>query len=254
MKQFVAFKAILIKEYLRFMRIWVQTILPPVITMTLYFVIFGALIGSQISKINGFSYMEFIVPGLIMMSVIVNSYSNVVSSFFQAKMFKNIEELLVSPVSNLTIILGYISGGVIRGLIIAILVTIVSIFFTAINIYNIFIIFLVVILTAILFSLAGLVNGIFAKSFDDVNIVPTFVLTPLTYLGGVFFSIEQLSNFWQYLAMANPILYIVNIFRFGFLGFSDINIYLGFFVLIISIIILFLVALRLLSSGKGIKN
>ncbi|MCA9459915.1 MAG: ABC transporter permease, partial [Nanoarchaeota archaeon] len=192
--------------------------------------------------------------GLIMMAVITNSYSNVVSSFFQSKMFKNIEELIISPISENIIILGFISGGILRGLIIAFFVTIVSMFFTSLNIFNIFIIFLVVILTAILFSLAGLVNGIYARNFDDVNIVPTFILTPLTYLGGIFYSTSQLPIFWQYVSYLNPILYMVNAFRYGFLGISDVNLWISFTMIIIFIIILFVVALHLLKKGKGIRS
>ncbi|MCA9460074.1 MAG: ABC transporter permease [Nanoarchaeota archaeon] len=253
-KQIIAFKTIAIKEFLRFIRIWVQTILPPVIMMCLYFVIFGTLIGSQIDSIGGFTYIEFIVPGLIMMAVITNSYSNVVSSFFQSKMFKNIEELIISPISEYVIILGFISGGILRGLIIAFFVTIVSMFFTSLNIFNIIVIFLVVTLTAVLFSLAGLVNGIYAKNFDDVNIVPTFVLTPLTYLGGIFYSTSQLPQFWQYVSYLNPILYMVNAFRYGFLGISDVNLWISFSMIIIFILVLFFFAVHLLRKGIGIRN
>ncbi len=252
--QYVAFKTIVIKECLRFMRIWVQTLLPPVITMTLYFIIFGALIGSQISNIDGFSYMEFIVPGLIMMAVITNAYSNVVSSFFQSKMFKNIEEMMVSPVSEFVIIWGFVLGGVLRGLIIAVLVTLVSMFFTALNIFDIFVIFGVVTLTAILFSLAGLVNGIYAKGFDDVSIVPTFVLTPLTYLGGVFYSVSALPAFWQYISYANPILYMVNAFRYGFLGISDVSLWISFSMIGLFVVVLFGLSWYLLRKGKGIRS
>jgi ABC-2 type transport system permease protein len=223
-EQWVAFWTIFTKEIRRFTRIWIQTLLPPVITMSLYFVIFGALIGSRIGKMDGFDYMSFVVPGLIMMSVITNSYANVVSSFFSAKFQHSIEELLVSPTPNYIILAGYVSGGVARGLLVGLLVSIVSFFFTGVAIHNLGIIILVVFLTSTLFATAGFLNAVFADSFDDINIVPTFVLTPLTYLGGVFYSITLLPEFWQAVSKLNPVLYVVNSFRYGFLGITDINI------------------------------
>jgi ABC-2 type transport system permease protein len=224
MQQWVAFQTIVTKEIRRYTRIWAQTLVPPAITMTLYFVIFGALIGSRIGTMEGFTYMQFVVPGLIMMSVINNSYSNVVSSFSSAKFQNNIEELLVSPVSNQVILIGYVVGGVSRGLLVAAIVTTVSMFFTELKVHNWLIMVSVVLLTAILFSLAGFINAVFANSFDDISIIPTFVLTPLTYLGGVFYSMSLLPEFWQTVSLANPILYMVNAFRFGVLGVSDINV------------------------------
>ena len=244
-EKYIAFKTILIKEVLRFSRIWVQTILPPVITTILYFVIFGRLIGPQIGKMGGFEYMDYIVPGLIMMTVITNSYANVVSSFYGSKFQHNIEEMLVSPTPNYLILLGFVSGGVARGLSVGIAVTAVSLFFTIVSIFF---------LTSVLFSLAGLINGIFARSFDDISIIPTFVLTPLTYLGGIFYSIEMLSPFWQNASLVNPILYMVNAFRYGFLGVSDINIVSSYAIIIVFIVFLFSYSLRLLNRGYGIRS
>lgn len=242
------------REINRILRIWPQTMLPPIITMSLYFMIFGNFIGSKIGTISGVSYMEFILPGLIMMSVLYNSYLNVVSSLFGAKFQNNIEEMLVSPLSTLTILLGFVSGGLFRGLTIGTLVSIVGLFFTNITIHNIFIIIAVVILTSLLFSLGGILNALFAKTFDDISIIPTFIITPLTYLGGVFYSIELLPPFWKTVSLFNPILYIINTFRYGFIGVSDINIYTSLVVIGFSIIIIFGIAYYLLNKGAGIKE
>lgn len=252
-EKYNALKTIVIKEYLRFIRIWLQTILPPAITTALYFVIFGKLIGSQISDIDGYSYMDYIVPGLILMAVITNAYANVVSSFYMAKFQKSIEELLVSPVPNYLILVGYISGGVARGLIVGIVVTAVAMFFSEINIHSWFISFAVFFLTAILFSIAGFINAIYANSFDDISIIPTFVLTPLTYLGGIFYSIEMLPPFWQNVSLVNPILYMINSFRYGLLGISDTDLVTAMGMIIIFIVVLFSYALYLLKKGVGIK-
>ncbi|HDH10289.1 MAG TPA: ABC transporter permease [Deltaproteobacteria bacterium] len=242
------------REIKRTLRIWLQTLIPPVITMSLYLIIFGEFIGSQIREIDGFSYMEFIVPGLIMMAVITNSYSNVVSSFYSAKFMKSIEELFVSPTPSWVIVAGYTIGGVTRGILVGLLVTIGSLFFSTFHIYNIFIVFLFVLLTSIVFSLAGMINGILAESFDDISIIPTFILTPLTYLGGVFYSISLLPDFWQKLSKLNPILYMVNGFRYGFLGITDINIFFGLIMLVIFALVLFCVNLYLIKNGVGIKT
>jgi ABC-2 type transport system permease protein len=250
----IAFKTILIKEILRFMRIWMQTILPAAVTMTLYFIIFGKLIGSQIGAIGDFSYMQYIVPGLIMMAIITNAYSNVVSSFFSSKFQRHIEEMLVSPLPNYLILLGFVGGGAARGMIVGLVVTLVSQFFADLYIHNIFVIVTVTTLTAILFSLGGFVNGIYAKSFDDISIVPTFVLTPLTYLGGVFYSIDMLPVFWRGLSHLNPILYMVNAFRYGILGVSDVNIYAAFAIILLFITALFAFSLWLLNKGIGIRQ
>jgi ABC-2 type transport system permease protein len=250
----IAFNTIVIKEVARFMRIWVQTLLPPAISMTLYFIIFGNLIGARIGKMNDFNYMEFIAPGIIMMAIINNSYGNVVSSFFGAKYQRHIEEMLVAPIPNYIILAGYITGGVTRGLLVGLIVTVIALFFTKLHVYNYLIVFTVVLLTAVLFSLGGLVNAIFAKKFDDIAIVPTFVLTPLIYLGGVFYSIDMLPEFWQTVSKLNPILYMVNAFRYGILGVSDIDITHAFGIILIFIAVLFSYSLYLLNKGTGIKT
>lgn len=250
----VAFYTILVREIRRFTRIWPQTLLPPAITMSLYFAIFGNLIGDRIGEMGGFSYMQYIVPGLIMMSVITNSYSNVSSSFFSAKFQHSVQELLVSPTPNWVILLGYTLGGVARGLFVGLIVTLLSLFFTHMALESLFLTILVVCLTAVMFSLGGFVNAIYARSFDDVSIVPTFILTPLTYLGGVFYSIDLLPDFWQSVSLLNPVLYMVNAFRFGILGVSDINVYWALVIVCVFIVALFGFGLRLLNQGKGIRN
>ena len=251
---FIALNSIVRKEISRYTRIWVQTLLPSSITMTLYFVIFGNLIGKRIGTMGGYSYMEFIVPGLIMMSVITNSYSNVVSSFFSSKFQRSIEEMMVAPVPNVVILIGYVAGGVSRGMLTGLIVTIVALFFVDIEIHNPLIVITVVVLTSTMFSLAGFVNAVFAKSFDDISIVPTFILTPLTYLGGVFYSIALLPEFWQKVSMINPVLYMVNAFRFGFLGTSDINIWVALSLILFFIITLASTAMYLLSRGIGLRS
>lgn len=250
----IALSSILNKETNRFMRIWVQTLVPPAITMTLYFIIFGNLIGSQIGRMQGFSYMEFIVPGLIMMSVITNSYANVASSFFSAKFQRNVEELLVAPVPNYIIVLGFVGGGVARGMLVGVIVTLLSLFFVDIQIHHLLVIITTVILTATLFSLGGLINAVYAKTFDDISIVPTFILTPLTYLGGVFYSLSLLPPFWQTLSNLNPIVYMVNAFRYGFLGHSDVNMVVAYAVMMGFIVVLFAIAMRLISKGTGLRS
>ncbi|MBP8227610.1 MAG: ABC transporter permease [Pararheinheimera sp.] len=253
-RNLIALQSILYKETNRFMRIWVQTLVPPAITMTLYFVIFGALVGSRIGEMGGFSYMEFIVPGLIMMSVITNSYSNVASSFFSAKFQRNVEELLVAPVPNYIIVLGYVGGGVARGILVGLIVSLLSLFFVDIKVHHLFILMSTVVLTATLFSLAGLINAIYAKTFDDISIIPTFVLTPLTYLGGVFYSLSLLPEFWQYVSKVNPIVYMVNAFRYGFLGVSDVNLVFAFSVIVGFIVVFFSFAMYLINKGTGLRS
>jgi ABC-2 type transport system permease protein len=252
--KYISLFSIMRKEFFRIIRIWMQTLLPPVITMGLYFIIFGKFIGSQVSDINGFSYMEFIIPGIIMMAVITNSYSNVVSSFFGAKFQRSIEELLVSPTPNWIIILGYTFGGMMRGLMVGFLVTLLSLVFGQLHIHNVWAILAFVLLTSLVFSLAGIINAVFAKKFDDISIIPTFVLTPLTYLSGVFYSIALLPPVWQALSKLNPILYMVNGFRYGFLGFSDINVFLGFGMLVLFAIVLFAINMYLLKKGVGLRS
>lgn len=250
----VAFSTILIKEMRRFLRIWVQTILPPMITTALYFVIFGKMIGSQLAPISGYSYMDFIVPGLIMMTVISNSYANVVSSFYGSKFQRYIEELLIAPIPLSLILIGFVAGGVARGLIVGVMVTLVAAFFVDIQLHNIWVTLSVLLLTATLFSLAGFINAIFANSFDDISIIPTFVLVPLTYLGGIFYSVNMLPDIWQTISLANPILYMINTFRFGMLGISDISLFTAYAVIIAFIVMLYSYSLWLLKHGVGLRG
>ncbi len=250
----VAFQTIVTKEVLRFTRIWMQTLLPPAITTTLYFIIFGKLIGERIGEMEGYSYIDFIVPGLILMAVIQNSYSNVVSSFFSTKLQHYIEELLIAPVPNWVILSGYVVGGVARGTLVGILVTMISLFFTDLQINSYGLTLLVFVLTSILFALAGFINAVYATTFDDISIVPTFVLTPLTYLGGVFYSINLLPSFWQNASLGNPVLYMINAFRFGILGVSDIDIAVALTIILVFIVGLTVFSLVLLARGVGIKN
>jgi ABC-2 type transport system permease protein len=250
----IALRTIVRKEVVRVLRIWVQTIVPPAITMTLYFIIFGNLIGRRIGTMDGFDYMQYIAPGLIMMSVITSSYGNVVSSFFGAKFGRHLEEMLISPMSNATIIIGHVAGGVLRGVLIGILVTIIALFFTKLEVRHPLVTVSIVLLSSIVFALAGFINAVFARKFDDISIVPTFVLTPLTYLGGVFYSISMLPEFWQKVSLANPILYMVNAFRFGILGTSDIGIGTAYVILIGFVIVLFTACVYLMRHGVGIRE
>ncbi len=250
----IAFKSIVIKEINRFTRIWVQTLVPPAITMTLYFLIFGSLVGSRIGNMEGFSYMEFIAPGLIMMTVITNSFSNVASSFYSAKFQRNLEEIMVAPVPHYVLIAGYVGGGVARGLIVGCIVTAVAMLFVEIQPHSVPIVILTVVLTSVLFALGGLVNAVFARSFDDISIIPTFVLTPLTYLGGVFYSLSLLPPFWKGVAQANPVVYMINAFRYGFLGYSDISVGVSISVIIAFCAGLFAIAYYLISKGIGLRT
>ena len=252
--QLIALQTLLIKETLRFLRIWIQTLLPPAITTALYFIIFGKLIGSQLGPVDGLSYNQFIAPGLIMMAVITNAYSNVVSSFFSAKFQRHIEEMLVSPLPNTLIVLGFVGGGTARGLVVGMVVTAVALSFADLHWQHPVLTVAVIMLTSVLFALAGLINGIFAKSFDDISLIPTFVLTPLTYFGGIFYSIQMLPPFWQNASLFNPILYMVNAFRFGILGVSDIDIRLALILILLFIVALFGSSLWLLHRGTGIRN
>jgi len=251
---FIALKSLLTKEVNRFTRIWLQTLVPPAITMSLYFVIFGTLIGERIGLMSGFSYMEFIVPGLIMMSVITNSYSNVASSFFSSKFQRNVEELLVAPLPTWIIIAGYVGGGVARGLLVGCIVTLVSLFFVQLNIANIGVLIISVLFTSILFSLGGLINAILAKTYDDISIIPNFVLTPLTYLGGVFYSLSLLPEFWQGVSQVNPIVYMINTFRYGFLGVTDIPLVYSFSIIFIFVAALYSLAHWMISRGIGLRS
>ncbi len=253
-RNFIALRTIWIKECTRFLRIWVQTLVPPAITMSLYFIIFGNLIGSRIGQMGGYSYMEFIVPGLIMMSVITNSYANVSSSFFSAKFQRNVEEMLVAPVPHWVLICGFVGGGVARALLIGIIVTCVSMLFVDVRIHNFWVLAITLLLTATLFATAGLINAVYAKTFDDISLIPTFVLTPLTYLGGVFYSLSLLPDFWQMVSKANPIVYMVNGFRYGFLGTSDVSYLVSIGLLVGFNALLFAVAYTLIHRGVGIRS
>ena len=254
MKYTVAFRTIVFKEIRRFTRIWPQTLLPPAITTSLYFLIFGTLIGQRIGEIKGASYMSYIVPGVILMSVISHSYANVVSSFYSTKFQKHIEELLVAPVPNWVILAGYVCGGVARGLLVGVVVTSISLLFTELPVNNIWIALAVVVLTATLFALAGFINAVFADSFDAISIIPNFVLTPLSYLGGVFYSVSMLPEIWQTISLGNPILYMINAFRYGLIGITDVDIQLAFAITGGFIVLLFFFSLYLLHKGVGIKT
>lgn len=253
-EKFIALRTLFIKEILRFARIWIQTILPSVITIALYFIIFGNLIGSQLDDVKGYRYIDFIVPGMIMMSIITNSYANVVSSFYSSKFQKHIEEMLVSPMPNYIIIWGFISGGIARGLTVGLAVTFTASFFTDLQFQNIPLLIIVSLLTCILFSLAGFINAVFANSFDDISLIPTFVLTPLTYLGGIFYSIDMLPDFWRSASFANPILYMVDTFRTGMIGVNDISTWLSLTIITVFVVILYAAAMLLLNKGIGIRT
>ena len=250
----IAYLTIIRKEILRFTRIWVQTIIPPVVMVALYFVIFGNLIGQRIGEMDGMLYVDFIMPGLVMMSIITNSYTNVVSSFYGAKYSRHIEEIQIAPVPDLVILLGFMTGGMARGISVGIAVTLVSLLFTNFSVHSPLVVLVVALLTSCLFALAGLINAIFANSFDDITIIPTFVLTPLTYLGGIFYSIKLLPEFWQQVSLGNPILYMVNSFRYGFRGSSDIELSTAIMVILFFIAVLFTICLTLLSRGTGIRQ
>jgi ABC-2 type transport system permease protein len=253
-EKWIAFMTIVRREVRRFMRIWPQTLVPPVITIVLYFVIFGKLIGSRIGEMSALPYIQFVAPGLIMMSIITNSYSNVVSSFFGSKFQSNIEELLVSPTPNWIILVGYVVGGMARGLGVGLIVTVLSLYFAGFTLHSLSITLAIVLMTSLMFSLAGLINAIFANSFDDISIIPTFVLTPLIYLGGVFYSIDLLGEFWKSVSLFNPILYMVNAFRYGMVGITDIDIGWSFLMVSLFSLILFAVALLLLEKGSRLRN
>ena len=253
-EQYVAFMTIVRKEIRRYLRIWSQTLLPSAITMSLYYVIFGNLIGSRIGTMGGYSYMEFVVPGLIMMARVTNSYANVVASFFGAKFNNSVEELLVSPIPAYVILLGYVAGGVSRGVLVAIIVTLVSLFFTRLPIHSPLLVVLVVTLTSVLFSLLGFINAVFANTFDDINIVPTFVLTPLTYLGGVVYSLDLLPDFWAAVSQVNPLVYVVSAFRFGMLGVSDVNIAFALSMILFCVVVAYGYCMHLLHTGKRLRT
>lgn len=251
---FVSLYTLLRREVTRVLRIWPQSLLPPVITMTLYFVIFGRLIGSRVGMMHGFQYIQFIAPGLVMMATISNAYMNVSSSFFSSKFQGNIEEMMVAPMPPSAILLGYALGGTVRGVLVGLLVMGVALFFTHLHMIHPLTMIVVIVLSAFLFSLAGMLNGIFAQKFDDVSIIPTFVITPLTYFGGVFYSVSLLHGWWLKATLANPIVYIVNAFRYSVLGVSDINAHGALVAIIGFITVLYLVTLRLLKRGTGVRR
>lgn len=250
----IALWTLVTKEVRRYMRIWPQTLLPPSITMTMYFIIFGNLIGSRIGPMDDIDYIDYIVPGLIMMAVITNSYSNVASSFFSNKFQRSVEEMMVSPMPNWVILAGFVVGGASRGLAVGLIVTVVSMFFTDLSIHHPWVTIGVVIMTALLFSIGGFINALVAHKFDDISIVPIFVLTPLTYLGGVFYSINMLPDFWQGVSMVNPILYMVNAFRYGILGVSDIPVGGALVAIAVFIVVFFALGMWMLDRGKGIRS
>jgi ABC-2 type transport system permease protein len=254
MSTLIALYTIVHKEIRRFLRIWPQTLLPPAITTSLYFLIFGRLIGDRVGSINGVSYMDYIVPGIILMSVISHAYSNVAASFYSTKFQHHIEEILVSPVPNWVVLAGYLSGGILRGLMVGGVVALISLFFTQIQIHDLTIILVTAFFTATLFALAGFINAIFANSFDDIALIPNFILTPLNYLGGVFYSVSMLPEIWQHISRANPVLYMINSFRYGFLGISDIAVELALGRIFGFIILLILICLSLLEKGVGIRD
>lgn len=253
-QQWIAFKAIMVKEFLRFIRIWIQTVLPPAVMTLLYFVIMGKVIGSRLDPVHGVAYIDYIAPGLILMSVINNSYGNVVSSFFSAKFQRHIEEMLVSPMPNYLIVLGFVAGGLARGFVVGLVTMVVASYFIDLHIAHGVVLLLVMVLTSILFSLGGLINAVYAKTFDDIAIIPTFVLTPLTYLGGIFYSVEALSGFWQTVSLANPVLYMINAMRYGMLGVSDIDIRVALVIIISFVAGLYIFAVNLLQRGVGTRN
>ena len=254
MVNWIAFKTLVVKEIRRFMRIWIQTIVPPAVSAVLYMTIFGTLIGRRIGEMDGHPYINFVVPGIIMMSIITNSYSNAVSSFFGAKFQNSIEEMLIAPIHNWVILAGFVVGGVCRGLAVGALVAAVSMFYTRITIENPLITIMVVVLTSTLFAIGGVINSVYAKSFDDISIIPNFVLTPLTYLGGIFYSVKLLPDFWYGVSLLNPVLYMINGFRYGILGSSDFPIWWSFFIILVFIILLAAIALHLMNKGVGIKS
>lgn len=254
MSHLTALKAISYREVKRIFRIRIQTLVPPIINASLYFLIFWAFIGTQIKEVSGVPYIQFLVPGFIMMSVITASYMNVSSSFFGAKFQRSIEEILTAPVPGYIVILGYISGGIIRGLTIAIIIYLIAQFFTIIVPVHPFITFLFLFFTASLFSLLGLFNSFFAKNFDQVNLIPTFVITPMTYLWGVFYTLSVLPVFWQYITLLNPIYYMINGMRYGFIGVTEVNPYYSLFAIIICNILLFLLNIHMYKTGYGLKN
>jgi ABC-2 type transport system permease protein len=254
-KQIIAaYMTIVRKEFLRLFRVWIQTLLPPVVTTVLYFLVFGKFIGAQVKPINGTSYMEFIIPGVIMISVITQSFMHSAFGYYMAKFQRSIEEILVSPTPYWVMILGYVTGGVLRGLITGILLLVVSLFFTTIVVHSFFHVIAFAILTAIVFSLAGLINAIFAKDFDSISIFPTFILTPLTYLAGTFYSLSMLPKVWNDISLWNPLLYMINGFRYGLIGVTDVSIITAYSILVVLVAVLSCTVWYLFYSGRGVRT
>ncbi len=252
--RWIGFRTIVLREFDRILRIWVQTMVPSAVTATLYFVIFGSLIGRRVGQMGGYDYMQFIAPGLIMMAIINNSYANTVSSFFGAKFGKHIEEMLVAPLPNWVIVAGYVGGGMLRGLLVGLVVTVVSLLFTHLVVHHPFFSLAAALLTSASFALGGFINAVFARNFDQVNWIPAFVLTPLTYFGGVFYSITLLPAWAQKLSYLNPILHMVGAFRYGFLGTTDVNVVAAFFFMLLLTLLLFGVAVTLMNRGVGMRD
>lgn len=248
------FQTMVIKEIRRFIDFWIDTLLPPIVTMILYLLVFGKFLQPRVDYMGGFSYEQYIVPGLVMMSVITGAYANVAFSFFTSKFFHSIDDLLVSPMPNWLILMGYLFGGIVRGLFVAGLLTVTASIFTPVHLQHVFLMLLAIVFSAAIFSLAGFINGVYVKSFDQIGLVPTFFLTPLSFLGGVFFSIHLLPPFWQKISLFNPILYFINLFRYGMLGIADVNIGVAIVLLCLLVTALFLLALFLLTRGVGIKS
>ncbi len=253
----ISFYTMLRKDVVRMFRIWVQTFLPSVITSTLYFLVFGTVLGSRIGQMQGVDYMTFVVPGLVMLAIVTTSYANTSFMFFSSKFFaRSIDEILVSPTPPWLLIGGFVAGGVVRGILVGSLVMTISLFFTGLHlsIHNAVIVLGFAILTAVVFALAGLVNGIYAKSLDGINIVPTFILTPLVYLGGIFYSVHTLPSWWQAITYANPLFYLINGFRYGFLGFADISPLISTGILAAIIVILVGINWYFIKTGLGLKQ
>jgi ABC-2 type transport system permease protein len=250
----IALHTMVVKETRRFMRVWIQTLLPPAVTTLLYFLIFGHVLGDKVGAVQGMPYAAYIAPGLIMMTVINNAYANGVSSFFQAKFFRSIEELLVAPIRPSLLLIGFMVGGIVRGAVVALVVGAVAFCFVRVPVQHVLLTIIVVLLTATVFSLAGIINAIYAKKFDDTSLVPTFILTPLTYLGGVFFSVSALPGIWPEVARFNPIFYFVDLFRYAMLGVCDTNLVYAMWILVGLLVLLYLFAWGLLIRGQGIKT
>lgn len=250
--QLIGCRTILRKDMQRNLRVWRQSFIPPAISSILYFIIFGNLVGRNVGDLHGFTYSQFIAPGLIMMHLITNAYSNCSSSIFVAKLSHYIEEILVSPLTAFFILLGFMLGGIFRGMVVAGIVTVISFYFTHVHLYSLIIFLIVSFLTAMIFSLAGIINALFAKTFDDINVIPVFVLTPLIYLSGVFYSLHVLPHFWQTVSLFNPLIYIVNSARYGYLGYHGTSVFVAISILMLIAFGLFAFTYYLIKKGYGL--